>query len=194
MLCVGFLGEKIQDFAGDGSRFGSNVAYSFDGPVLLGTAGALRQALPLLGDRWFFVLYGDSFCPAIPSVSSRPFLAIGSKKALMTVLRNETNRTRVMWSFRDGRILAYDKRSATPEMRSISTTASGYSRDAIAARTRRRAFRPAHGLSGRLAREGWLAGCEVHERFYEIGSFEGMRRSETTCGARENLSTYPNNS
>ena len=47
VLCVGHLGEMIQDAFGYGS--GIEIAYSFDGPVLLGTAGAVRQALPMLG-------------------------------------------------------------------------------------------------------------------------------------------------
>src|ERR1700684_3500726 len=59
ILCAGFLGEEIQKFVGDGSRFGLTVEFSFDGPTLRGTAGAIKQALPKLGPE-FFVLYGDS--------------------------------------------------------------------------------------------------------------------------------------
>jgi NDP-sugar pyrophosphorylase family protein len=55
---VGFRGELFQEYAG-GSRLSLQLDYSFDGPRLLGTAGAIRQALPLLGEA-FFVLYGDS--------------------------------------------------------------------------------------------------------------------------------------
>ena len=62
VLCVGHLGEKIQAFAGDGRAFGLHVEYAFDGPQLLGTAGALRRALPMLGDA-FAVIYGDSYLP-----------------------------------------------------------------------------------------------------------------------------------
>src|ERR1035441_7840986 len=62
VLCVGYLGEKIGAFAGDGRAFGLHVEYAFDAPQLLGTAGALRRALPLLGDA-FAVIYGDSYLP-----------------------------------------------------------------------------------------------------------------------------------
>src|SRR5580658_4327157 len=62
VLCVSHLGEQVRDSVGDGHKFGLHIDYSFDGPVLLGTAGALRGALPLLGDA-FFVLYGDSYLP-----------------------------------------------------------------------------------------------------------------------------------
>ena len=62
VLLVGHLGESIQQRFQDGAEFGIKIDYSFDGPALLGTAGAIRQALPLLPER-FFVLYGDSYLP-----------------------------------------------------------------------------------------------------------------------------------
>src|SRR6266571_2872724 len=62
VLCVGYLGEMIQREFGDGSKWGVRLEYSFDGDQLLGTGGALRKALPLLGEK-FFVLYGDSYLP-----------------------------------------------------------------------------------------------------------------------------------
>ena len=51
VLLIGQHGERIREYAGDGARFGLAIDYSADGPVLLGTAGAVRQALPLLGER-----------------------------------------------------------------------------------------------------------------------------------------------
>src|SRR5262245_66473965 len=62
VLALGYLGESIQERFGDGSDMGVSIQYSFDGSVPLGTAGAIRKALPLLPER-FFVLYGDSYLP-----------------------------------------------------------------------------------------------------------------------------------
>src|SRR5712691_5353435 len=62
VVCAGYLGEMIQEYVGIGVRFGLHVAFVFDGPKLLGTAGAIKRALPLLGPE-FFVLYGDSYLP-----------------------------------------------------------------------------------------------------------------------------------
>ena len=82
VLCTGYKGEMIEDHLGDGSRFGLSVEYSHDGEILLGTGGALKRALPRLGNR-FVVIYGDSYLDedyrpiveyfdAQMSVSSRP--------------------------------------------------------------------------------------------------------------------------
>src|SRR5215475_16199750 len=62
VLCLCYLGEMVRDFVGGGQAFDLAVEYSFDGPVLLGTAGAIHRAIPLLGGA-FFVLYGDSWLP-----------------------------------------------------------------------------------------------------------------------------------
>src|SRR5271157_1692876 len=63
VLCLGYLGEKIVKEFGNGKALGIKLEYSFDGPTLLGTGGALKKALPKLGDK-FFVLYGDSYLTA----------------------------------------------------------------------------------------------------------------------------------
>ena len=84
VLCVGFLGEQIQDFAGDGSAFGLHVEYVSDGPSPLGTAGAIRKALPLLGNT-FFVLYGDSYLACDYRDVQNAFAAANAD-ALMTVV------------------------------------------------------------------------------------------------------------
>ena len=86
VLCVGHLGEMIRDFAGDGEAFGMQLQYSFDGPVLRGTAGAIHQALRLLGDS-FFVLYGDSYLPCDYARVQEAFEGSG-KAGLMTVYHN----------------------------------------------------------------------------------------------------------
>ena len=86
VLCIGQHGERIREYAGDGAQFGLQVEYSEDGPALLGTAGALRHALPLLGDA-FFVLYGDSYLPCSYRDVADAFHAAG-QPGLMTVYRN----------------------------------------------------------------------------------------------------------
>src|SRR5256885_1377328 len=52
VICAGYLAEQVQDYVGDGSKFGVPVSYKVDGPKLLGTGGALRAALAELGDEF----------------------------------------------------------------------------------------------------------------------------------------------
>jgi NDP-sugar pyrophosphorylase family protein len=172
VLCLGQHGECIREYAGDGARFGLAIDYSFDGPVLLGTAGAVRNALPLLGDA-FFVMYGDSYLPCsyrdVAEAFHAALLAAG-QPGLMTVYRNEGRWDASNVEFAEGRIVAYDKKNRTARMQHIDYGLGVFSRAA---------FEDApHAdlaeLYGDLLRRNQLAAFEVHERFYEIGSFEGI--------------------
>src|SRR5581483_6921068 len=117
VLCVSHYGESVRESVGDGAAFGLRVDYSFDGPIRLGTAGAIKNALPLLGDA-FFVLYGDSYLPISFRAVEDAFLQSG-KAGLMTVYRNEGSWDTSNVEFADGRILAYSKTQRTERMRFI---------------------------------------------------------------------------
>lgn len=183
VLCVGYLGEMVREYVGDGARFGLQVEYSFDGPKLLGTAGAIGRALPLLGER-FFVLYGDSYLPCDYAAVETAFRR-SAKPALMTVFRNEGQWDASNVEFAGGRILAYDKKARTRRMRHIDYGLGAFEAAVFAALPEGAADLALvyRDLLGR----GELAGYEVAERFYEVGSREGieeladyLRKEETT--------------
>src|SRR6266576_473076 len=111
VLCLGYRGEMIEQEFGNGSRLGVELSYSFDGPELLGTGGAIRKALPLLDQR-FLVLYGDSYLPIDYAGPVRAFLGSG-KPGLMTVFRNEGRWDTSNVVFADGVITNYDKKEQT---------------------------------------------------------------------------------
>ncbi len=171
VICAGHLGEMIRECVGDGSRFGLAVEYSFDGPRLLGTAGALRKAMPLLGDE-FLVIYGDSYLPCDYLAVQRAFRASG-RPALMTVYRNEGLYDASNVEYADGRILAYDKKNRTDRMRHIDYGLGALSARAMEAVPDGEPFDLA-ALYGDLLRRDQLAAFEVTQRFYEIGSREGL--------------------
>jgi D-sedoheptulose 7-phosphate isomerase len=171
VLCTGFLGEMIQEFVGDGSRFGLQVDYSFDGPVLLGTGGALRQALPLLGEA-FFVVYGDSYLPCDYRSIEEFFLASG-KQGLMTVYNNEGQYDTSNVEYAGGSLIAYDKKNRTERMRHIDY-GLGIFRRPVFENLPPGPCDLAAVYQDLLAR-GELAAVEVPERFYETGSFAGIR-------------------
>ncbi len=172
VLSVGYLGEMVQRHFGNGSEFGIEIEYSFDGPVLLGTAGAIRKALPLLPER-FFVLYGDSYLPCDYAAVEAAFERSG-RQGLMTVFRNESRYDSSNVEFDGKRILRYDKRNPTPAMRHIDYGLGAFERSVFTALC---PGQP-HDLASvyqDLLRADSLAAYEVHERFYEIGSHQGLQ-------------------
>lgn len=174
VLCVGYLGESIEKTVGDGSTIGIDVKYSWDGPRLLGTGGALKQALPLLGEE-FFVLYGDSFLP-IDFLSVEKAYYNSGQPALMTVLRNADlwDKSNVM--FRDGKNLFYDKKNPKKEMDYIDYGLGVLSKKAFTGTQDNEPFDLAD-IYNKLSLQNALAGQEVYERFYEIGSQNGLKET-----------------
>jgi NDP-sugar pyrophosphorylase family protein len=172
VLCVGYLGEKIVELYGDGSKWGMQLDYSFDGEKLMGTGGALIRALPKLGEA-FYVLYGDSYLPVDYRAVGQSFLDSG-KLGLMTVFENREayDASNVWWE--DGRIKIYSKKEKVPQMRHIDYGLSlfraaafdGYPRDAVV---------DLATVQTDLVRRGELAGYEMRQRFYEIGSHAGLQ-------------------
>lgn len=171
VLCLGHLGEMVQAEYGDGSAHGVRLDYSFDGPVLLGTGGALKRALPLLGDR-FFVLYGDSYL-TVPFAPIAAAFERSGKMGLMTVFRNEGKFDTSNVVFKDGEISVYSKKQRVPEMHYIDYGLSLFRAEAFESWPDDRAFDLADVMQ-RLVAEKQLAGYEVPERFYEIGSHSGL--------------------
>lgn len=172
ILCVGHLGEQIVAHYGDGSKWGVQIEYSFDGEKLLGTGGALIRALPKLGEA-FYVLYGDSYLPIDYQAVGRAFLASG-QPGLMTVFENrEAYDASNVW-FEDGKIRLYSKKEKLPQMRHIDYGLGVFRADAFAA-CLRDAVVDLAAVQSTLSREGRLAGYELKERFYEIGSPAGLQ-------------------
>lgn len=182
VFCVGHLGEQIVQALGDGSRFGVSCRYSFDGPGAQGTGGAVRQALPLLGEA-FFVAYGDSYMPCDYRAVERAFLASG-QDGLMTVLRNGDRWDKSNVLFRNGRILRYDKHAPSPDMEHIDYGV-GMFRAGVFREGPPDGFLDLADVYARLSAEGRLAAFEVHERFYEIGSPQSLEEARCFLTAKE---------
>jgi NDP-sugar pyrophosphorylase family protein len=179
VLCCGFLGEQIEDFAGDGSRFGLTITYSHDGPQALGTGGALLKGLPLLGQR-FLIMYGDSWLTEPIEPIWRTFLESG-KPALMSVFCNQNRWGASNVEYRKGNVVRYDKRHPSPSMHHID-----YGLDALDASVLANWSVPVFDLAdvwSGLAHYSRLAGFETSERFYEIGSLAGLRETEAVVAS-----------
>ena len=171
VICAGFLGQRIADYVEDGRRFGLDVRYSFDGPILLGTGGAIRKALPLLGPS-FFTLYGDSYLTCDYSAVFEAFQN-SNKTTLMTVFRNNKQWDKSNVCFSQGTIFDYSKQRRTPEMMYIDYGLSVFRQAAFETIPPDRPVDLAEIFENLLQR-GQLAGFEVPERFYEVGTPHGL--------------------
>jgi NDP-sugar pyrophosphorylase family protein len=182
VLCVGHLGEMIREVVREGQDFGLQVDYSFDGAALLGTAGAISNALPKLGSS-FLVLYGDSYLLCDYAAVAREFQRLG-KLALMTVFKNQGQWDASNVEFVAGRILDYSKTSRTTRMLYIDYGLGAFSAQAFARVPAGQAYDLA-GLYGSILKEGQLGGMEIQQRFYEIGSPAGLEETSRFLAAQQ---------
>lgn len=175
VLCIGYLGEMIRDVVGTGEHFGLQISYSPDGATLLGTGGALKKALPLLGEH-FFVLYGDSYLP-VDFAGVQQAYARSDQQALMTVLENGDRWDKSNVLFEGGKLLEYNKHAPRPDMAYIDYGLGVVAAEVFAQYPDDEPFDLAD-VYQTLSQQGQLAGLEVHERFYEIGSHTGLKEAE----------------
>jgi NDP-sugar pyrophosphorylase family protein len=182
VLCLGHLKEQVMAVAGDGLAFGLEVVCSDDGERLLGTGGALRRALPLLGDR-FLVLYGDSYLDCDYAAVARHFVESG-RLGLMTVFRNAGRWGESNVELRGGRILRYAKGVRDPAMEHVDYGLGALRAEALASYPAGQPLDLTVVYQDLLAR-GELEGHEVSERFYEVGSPHGLEETRRHILDRE---------
>ena len=176
VLCISHLGDKIQEFLGDGAAFGVTVAYSEDGPRLLGTGGALRRATLLLAPI-FLVTYGDSYLPFDYSAPVRDLEAHPESLGTMSVFLNDGAWDESNCEVRADTVARYEKRASDPALRYIDYGALALRRSVIAERAADTAF-GLDEVQTELARAARLRAYVASERFYEIGSELGIRDLE----------------
>jgi NDP-sugar pyrophosphorylase family protein len=181
VLCLGHLSSQLSHFVGDGRQFGLDVVYSEDGPRLLGTGGAVRRALPLLGHE-FLVTYGDSYLDISFRAVVEAFHA-GTEPAMMTVMHNRDRWDTSNVLFRKGRIDAYSKQP-TPDMRHIDYGLAVLKASIFGDIADDKPFDLA-GLYQRLVAKKEMGGYLATKRFYEIGSPAGL--AETDAHLRQVL-------
>jgi NDP-sugar pyrophosphorylase family protein len=171
VLCVAFLGDAIRAHVGGGDRYGLRVRYSDEGSTLLGTAGALRVALPLM-EETFLVTYGDSYLPFDYAEPLRVLRAHEDCDAVMSVFPNAGRWDASNVQTDGSRVIAYEKGTRDPAFDHIDYGAIAFRRDVVALlpEGERRGL---EDLQTRIAAAGRMRAVVAEERFYEIGSPEG---------------------
>lgn len=171
VFCASYKSQEIQDYVGDGSRWGVKIRYSLDGDTQLGTGGAIQAALPLLGER-FGVIYGDSYLPVDYSEIDSKFQQ-SNDLALMTIYKNENNFDSSNVEFKDGILINYEKGLNNEKMQHIDYGLSYFRKEAFTSLDLPKVFDLSE-LCHKLSKARQIIGYEVFIRFYEIGSPEGI--------------------
>ena len=171
VMCVNHMSEKIVDRIGNGNKFGLNVIYSHDGPQQLGTAGAIKKALSKIGPK-FAVIYGDSYLPINYGDVENEFLKTNSI-CLMTYLQNENHYDISNIEIENQTIVSYSKENPTPKMKHVDYGLSYYSREVFDSIVENEHADLSRILE-KLSKSQSINGYEIFQRFYEIGSFQGI--------------------
>jgi NDP-sugar pyrophosphorylase family protein len=187
LICVGHLGEEIRCAVGDGTRFGLTARYADEGERLLGTAGALRNALFALSPT-FLLTYGDAFLPFDYRAPLLDLRAHPEASGTMAVYRNQGRFDRSNTAVLGTQVLRYEKRPRDappdPALDHIDYGAMALRREVIEGLPGGEVL-GLDALQRALAEAGRLRAFPVLERFFEIGSEEGLRDLSAALAPRE---------
>ncbi len=174
VLCVGHMGEQIEQYFGDGRKYGVKIRYSREDKPL-GTAGALKRAEKLLDDP-FFTMFGDSF---INLDFGRVMAHFNSqnKPALMTVYKNHDRYGRSNTEIEGTLVKKFSKKEKTADMVYIEYGVDLFRKEALDMIPENESYSLDDLFPRLIGREELLA-FEVNDRFYEIGSLQGLREFE----------------
>jgi NDP-sugar pyrophosphorylase family protein len=175
VYAIGHKGHLIRGYWASEQPPVASIRYVDEGDHLRGTGGAIRLALEQgVLEESFLVIYGDSFLPVEFDPIWQAFQSSG-KPALMTVLRNEGRWDRSNVIYEDGRVVLYDK-AVNAAMHYIDYGLSAFRRDLF--ENIPDSFFDISTLFYEFFFKGNLAGFEVHDLFYEIGSPRGLNDLE----------------
>jgi NDP-sugar pyrophosphorylase family protein len=171
VFCVSHKAESIQSYLEHRPRTSAKIVFSHDGESQLGTGGAIKNALTLLGPE-FAVIYGDSYLP-INFADVEAAFRKSSAKGLMTVYKNSEKLDLSNVIFENGKLVKYQKGLSDPRMKYIDFGLTYYQSTAFQDYAENEQF-DLSDLSFRLSESRKLDAFEVDTRFYEIGSIQGI--------------------
>lgn len=171
VLCVGYLADQIKDYFGDGGRFGVEIRYSEEKSQLLGMAGALKNAEPLLAEE-FLAMNGDSYL-LLDYAEIMSYFKGRDELALMVVHRNHDPYRASNVAIEGDLVTIYDRNKIVPWMRYIDAGLWALRKRALSLIPPNRAVSQEEFFHKLIERKQLLA-FRVSQRFYEIGSFSGL--------------------
>ena len=167
-----WLGQQIEDYLGDGSRYGVSIQYSPEGEPLE-TGGGIFRALPLLGDEAFVVVNGDIWTDYDFSVLHQPISGL----AHLVLADNPSHHPAGDFTLVDGRV--HDGQADSPTL-----TYSGIAvlHPQLFDGHTAGAFKLAPLLRRAMA-DGQVSGERLNGRWVDVGTHERLAEVETLIEA-----------
>jgi NDP-sugar pyrophosphorylase family protein len=177
VICAGYGATDLVRYLSQ-HDFNMNIVMSHDGKELLGTGGAIKKALPHLNGE-FMVLYGDSYLDFNYKQTINKFI-LGKKLGLMTIFKNEGKYDKSNVRYSNGKLIEFDKEKFSDKrFKYIDYGANFFKSDAF--KFTQEKFDLSVLQTTLLYRKE--LDCDViKERFYEIGSLEGIEEFRKFIG------------
>lgn len=171
VLCIGYKGEHVEQYFGNGEKFGVKIQYSSDADKLLGTGGSLKNAEHLLGDT-FLMMYGDSYLP-FGFKKAIAFFERNNGIGLMTVFKNLDKYEKSNVEVEKSLVKSYSKKRKTKKMEYIDYGISIFKKEALQS-IPKDTWYDLSNLHKTLIKKRELLAYPAEQRPYEVGSFKGL--------------------
>lgn len=168
ILSAGYKSNQIRDYVKKNIDF-INVKIIDDGNKLLGTGGAIKKSIRLLKDQ-FYVIYGDSFLNF-----KLKDLKIINKFSIMAIYKNlnKYDKSNVKRKKKD--FILYKKFKKKQKFKYIDYGVSLLNKKIFKDFKINKKF-DLSVIFERISKENKLKGFIVKKRFYEIGSYNGIKQ------------------
>lgn len=175
LLLVSYLGEQIEQYFGDGSRFGLRIDYAWENTPL-GTGGALKNAEKQL-EQDFLLLNGDS----IVFIDYQQLVACYRRRQRWGLVVAFENSSRAIANNLAigpaGRVTAYSRHNASG-LTHVHAGAAILSRRILELIPAGRACSLEDETYPELIEKGELCAFRTQRMFYDMGSFDGLLAME----------------
>ncbi|VVM81805.1 N-acetylmuramate alpha-1-phosphate uridylyltransferase [Pseudomonas fluorescens] len=167
-----WLGQQIEDFLGDGSRYGVSIQYSPEGEPLE-TGGGIFRALALLGDEAFVVVNGDIWTDYDFSVLHQPISGL----AHLVLTDNPPHHPGGDFNLIEGQVL-----DGQPDAPTLTYSGIAVLHPQLFDGCPAGAFKLAPLLRKAMA-DGQVTGERMHGHWVDVGTLERLAEVETLLEA-----------
>lgn len=171
LLLVSYLGEQIEKYFGDGSKFGMDITYNYEESPL-GTGGALKNAEEKLNDE-FLLLNGDTYLPIDYNKLADSFHSCICR-GMITVYDNALKIVRSNITFNELNVVtAYSKKEAIG-MTHVDAGAMILRNDILALIPEKKICSLEEEIFCKLVDKKELMAYPTSQRFYDMGTFNEL--------------------